>query len=213
MTKRKTIAQFNDCTRHDAKLLIEAYGEWVHANMDDGWDAYFFTFEFNQLPWPPSERIKLIHGYLHRWYGRLATRTVRYPRSPKWMPFLPKTILIPDYAVRKHSKKRLMQVTVNDGLHYHGLVLATRLGTRLQEPLDIHFKNNGATYFTKELHHLNVKPITYSPEFITDYGLKALKGRCSPDDILIFPKTVSDLPSKGPVLAAGKRPTYDFQRV
>jgi hypothetical protein len=213
MTKRKTIAQFNDCTRHDAKLLIEAYGEWVHANMDDGWDAYFFTFEFNQLPWPPSERIKLIHGYLRRWYGRLATRTVRYPRSPKWMPFLPKTILIPDYAVRKHSKKRLMQVTVNDGLHYHGLVLATRLGTRLQEPLDIHFKNNGATYFTKELHHLNVKPITYSPEFITDYGLKALKGRCSPDDILIFPKTVSDLPSKGPVLAAGKRPTYDFQRV
>jgi hypothetical protein len=124
MKKRNTIAGFNEYTLHDTKAQIDAYGRWVHDQIDRGWDAYLFTFEFNQLPGPPQEKIRLIREYLHRWYGRLATRTVRYPRSPKWIPFLPKAILIPDYPVPKHSKKTLMRVTINDGLHYQGPVLA-----------------------------------------------------------------------------------------
>jgi hypothetical protein len=155
---------------------------------------------------------RMIGEYLHRWYGRLATRTVRYPRSPKWIPFLPKAILIPDCPVPKHSKKTLMRVTINDGLHYQGPVLATRFGTRLQETLDVHMKNNGAVYFTKELHHIDVKPVTHDPEFVVDYCMKAPKNRCSPDEILIFPRTASELPTKGPVRAAGEKPMYDFQR-
>jgi hypothetical protein len=90
-------------------------------------------------------------------------------------------------------------------------VLATRVGTRLQETLDVHMKNNGA-YFFKELHHIDVKPVTHDPEFVVDYCMKALKTRSSPDDILIFPRSVSELPSKGPVRAAGEKPMYDFQR-
>jgi hypothetical protein len=105
-----------------------------------------------------------------------------------------------------------MRVTINDGLHYQGPVLATRVGTRLQETLDVHMKNNGAAYFTKELHHIDVKPVTHDPEFVVDYCMKALKNRCSPDDIVIFPRTVSELPSNGPVRAAGEKPMYDFQQ-
>src|ERR1700674_2040507 len=127
-------------------MKIEAYGRWVHAQIDQGWDAYIFTFEFNQLPGPSKERLRLMREYLHRWYGRPATRTVRYPRSPKWSPFLPKAILVPDYPVPKHAKKTLMQVAIDDGLHYQGPVLATRVGTRLQDTLDVHMKNNEA-YF------------------------------------------------------------------
>jgi len=166
----------------------------------------------NQLLGPSKERLRLIREYLHRWYGRLATRTVRYPRSPKWSPFLPRAILIPDYPVPKHSKKTLMRVTINDGLHYQGPVLATRVGTRLQDTLDVHFRQHGPTYFTKDLHHIDVKPVTHDPEFVVDYCMKALKNRCSPDEILIFPRTVSELPTKGPVRAAGEKPMYDFRR-
>jgi hypothetical protein len=211
MKNRNKIAKSNDYTLHNTKLQIEAYGQWVHDQIDQGWDAYIFTFEFNQLPGPSQERLRLMREYLHRWYGRLATRTVRHPRSPKWIPFLPRAVLVPDYPVPKHSKKTLMQVTINDGLHYQGPVLATRVGTRLQETLDVHMKNNGA-YFTKELHHIDVKPVTHDPEFVVDYCMKALKSRCSLDDILIFPRTVSELPTKGPVRAAGEKPMYDFQR-
>jgi hypothetical protein len=73
-------------------------------------------------------------------------------------------------------------------------------------------KNNGAAYFTKELHHIDVKPVTHDPEFVVDYCMKALKNRCSPDDIVIFPRTVSEVPSNGPVRAAGEKPMYDFQQ-
>ena len=91
-------------------------------------------------------------------------------------------------------------------------MLATRVGTRLQDTLEVHFKEHGPTYFTKELHHIDVKPVTHDPEFVVDYCMKALKNRSSPDDILIFPRAVSELPSNGPVRTAGEKPTYDFQR-
>jgi hypothetical protein len=210
MNKHNIISHFN---KYNTQLQIDAYGRWVHAQIDQGWDAYIFTFEFNQLPGPHQEKMRLMGEYLHRWYGRLATRTVRYPRSPQWSPFLPRAIFLPDYPVFNHSKKTLMQVTINDGLHYQGPVLATRVGTRLQDTLDVHFKQHGPTYFTKELHHINVKPVTHDPEFVVDYCMKALKRRCSPDEILIFPRTVSELSSNGPVRAAGEKPMCDFQRV
>jgi hypothetical protein len=67
-------------------------------------------------------------------------------------------------------------------------------------------------YFTQELHHIDVKPVTHDPEFVVDYCMKPLKNRCSPDDIVVFPRTVSELPSTEPVRAAGEKPMYDFQR-
>jgi hypothetical protein len=97
MKKRNIIDGFNEYALHDTKAQIEAYGRWVHG------DAYVFTFEFNQLPGSHQEKMTLMKEYLHRWYVRLATRTARYPRSPNWIPFLPKAILIPDYPVPKHS--------------------------------------------------------------------------------------------------------------
>jgi hypothetical protein len=56
MKKRNITAKFNDCILHDTKAQIEAYGQWVHAQIDQGWDAYIFTFEFNQLPGTPQEK-------------------------------------------------------------------------------------------------------------------------------------------------------------
>jgi hypothetical protein len=209
MTRSST---FHNSLYLNSQSLIQAYGQWLHDHMDNGWDAYFFTFEFNQLPGPPIEKMRLMKEYLHRWYGRLATRTVRNPRSPKWIPLLPKALLVPDYPVPKRLKKTFLQVSINDGMHWHGLVVATRLGTRLQEPLDVHFREHGATYFTQELRHINVKPITYTPEYITGYGMKALKRRFLADEILIFPRSPSELSCKGPVKAAGEKPMYDFKR-
>ena len=107
---------------------------------------------------------------------------------------------------------QLRQVSINDGIHWHALVLATRNGTRLQEPLDVHFREHVATYYTKNVRYINVKPITYTPEYMTGYGMKALKRRFSVDDILIFPRSVSELPGNGPLRAVGEKPMYDFQR-
>jgi hypothetical protein len=54
-----------NCPLHDLQSIIQAYGQWIHDNIDDGWDAYFFTFEFNQLPGPAQERLRLMKEYLY----------------------------------------------------------------------------------------------------------------------------------------------------
>jgi hypothetical protein len=66
---------------------------------------------------------------------------------------------------------------------------------------------------------IGVEPITHDPVYVTGYGMKGLKRRSfSEDDVIIFPRTVSELPTKGPdprkgpVRAAREKPMYDFQR-
>jgi hypothetical protein len=109
-------------------------------------------------------------------------------------------------------------VTINDGLHWHGLALVNPLALKLQARLDEHIKANLGKYLVGSTREIDVKPITHEPEYVTGYGLKSLKTRFSTDEIVIFPRSVSELPSsgpdprKGPVRAAGEKPMYDFQR-
>jgi hypothetical protein len=68
------------------------------------------------------------------------------------------------------------------------------------------------------IREIGVKRITHEPEYMTGYGLKSLQSRFSTDEIVIFPRVVSELPTKGqdprkgPIRAAGEKPMYDFQR-
>ena len=139
------------------------------------------------------------------------------PSHPKWSPFLPKAILVADLPVPKHSKVQLREVTINNGIHWHGLMLTNPFAPKLQEPPDVHIKKNLSKYLVGSIRQIDVQPITHDPEYVTGYGLKSLKSRFSTDEIVIFPRSVSELPSrrapgKGPVRAPGERPTYDFQR-
>ena len=176
--------------------LIQAHGDWLQQWLDQGWDGYLFTFMFNQLPGPRHAMVRQMHQQLLRWYGRLATRTVRKPRSPVWIPFLPKGIFIPDLPVPKRSKQSIGDVSTNDGLHMHGIVVANRWA-RIPETLDVYFEENLGTYLTRKLRHIDVRRITHSAEYVTEYGMKGLKRwTFSEDDILVLPRTLSELPGR-----------------
>jgi hypothetical protein len=109
-------------------------------------------------------------------------------------------------------------VTINNGLHWHGLMLVNPLAPKLQARLDLHIKANLRKYLPGNIRSIDVQPITHEPEYLTGYGLKSLKNRFSTDEIVIFPRTLSELPTngpdprKGPVRTAGEKPMYDFQR-
>jgi hypothetical protein len=124
----------------------------------------------------------------------------------------------PDLPVPKHSKQKLRDVTINDGLHWHGLMVVHPFAPKLPGPLDFHIKTNLRKYLVGSIREIGVIPITHTPEYITGYGLKSLKSRFSTDEIVIFPRAVSELPAngpdprKGPVRAAKEKPMYDFQR-
>jgi hypothetical protein len=183
-------------TRHFKLGLIHHYGNWVQQQIDDGWDGYLFTFMFNQLSGSIRIQSQYMEREIVRWYGRLATRTVRKPRSPKWAQLLPKGIFVPDLPVYKKSKQDLRDVVINDGLHMHGIVVANRLG-RIVEPLDVHFAGKLDEYLTENLRHIDVQPISRTPGYVTSYGMKGLKRPTfSPDNILVLPKTLRELPDR-----------------
>jgi hypothetical protein len=127
-------------------------------------------------------------------------------------------ILPPDLHVPKRSKVKLRDVTINDGLHWHGLMVLNPLAPKLRGKFDIHIKSNLSRYLAGNIRSIDVQPITHEPEYVTGYSLKSLKNRFSTDEIVIFPRTVSELPTNGPdprrgsVRAAGEKRMYDFQR-
>jgi hypothetical protein len=203
---------------HQVQRLLQAYGNWVHDYMAYGFHGYLLTFMFSQIPGSDTSRMLEMKKHLGWFYGRLAKASVPKASSPEWSDFLPKAVLAPDLPVPKHSKVRLRDVTINDGLHWHGLMVVNPLALKLHLILDDHIKANLKKYLVGSIRQIDVKPITHEPEYITEYGLKSLKNRFSMDEIVIFPRTVSELPSngpdprKGPVRAAGEKPMYDFRR-
>jgi hypothetical protein len=173
---------------------------------------------FSQIQGADASRMLEMRKHLGWFYGRLAKASVPKASSPEWSPFLPKMILAPDLPVPKHSKVQLKDVTINNGLHWHGLALVNPLAPKLQVKLDDHIKQNLGKYLVGSIRTIDVKPITYTPEYLTGYGLKSLKSRFPLDEIVIFPRSVSELPAKGPdprtgpFRSSGEKPTYDFQR-
>jgi hypothetical protein len=176
--------------------LIQAHGDWLQQWLNQEWDGYLFTFMFNQMPGSRHAMVRQMHQELLRWYGRLATRTVRKTRSLVWIPFLPKGIFVPDLPVPKRSKQDIRDVSTNDGLHMDGIVVANRWA-RIPDTLDAYFEENLKKYLTRKLRHIDVRRITHSAEYVTEYALKGLKRPTfSEDDILVLPRTLSELPGQ-----------------
>ena len=124
------------------QALSHGHTQWIMRYLDAGWDGYIFTIKFNNLPGSRKAKIIQMHQEVERIYRHLGTRTVRNPRSPKWAPYLPIGLFIPDLPVPKFrggKKSTIADVCINDGLHMHGIVLANR-GGRMRTGLHEHFR-------------------------------------------------------------------------
>jgi hypothetical protein len=192
--------------------LLQGYGHWVADHMAHGYHGYLLTFMFSQILGSDASRMLEMKKYQGWFYGRLAKASVPKASSAKWSSYLPKAVLAPDLPVPKHTKVELRDVTVNNGLHWHGIFLVNPLAPKMQDALDLHIEKTRGKYIFGSIREIDVKRIISTPEYLTGYGLKSLKSRFSTDEIVIFPRSVSELPSNGPVRTAGEKPTYDFQR-
>jgi hypothetical protein len=129
-------------------------------------------------------------------YSKLATRAVRWPRSPKWITHLPKGMFALDKPRRTKVRGHVADVCPNDGEHWHGILWLSPNSREKVLPLDRHFERCSGLYAPKggAIRKIHVVPITDRPEYVTQYALKAVEdGLVSFDDILILPKSVSEL--------------------
>ena len=176
--------------------LIRGYQRWIQDYINQGWRPYHISFMFHQLPGKQSSVLRQMRREIEGAYARLVTRFDRNPRSRAGFNFLPRMILFPDLPVYKHEKKSIEDVSINNGLHYGGIALTPPV-SRFQSTLDAHFHQDQDKYVNEKLARIYVEPITWDPDYVTDYAAKSFKrGRVSDADIVVLPKTISELPSK-----------------
>ena len=133
--------------------ILAAYGAWVNDWIQQGWDGYLVTIMFHNLAGSTNSQITQMHQEVTSLFSKLIMRMVRNPRSPTWAPLLPKGLFVPDLPVFKWNKTPILDVSTNNGLHMHGIILANRWG-RLSDPLDVHFRDK-ANYLCSRKNPLN----------------------------------------------------------
>src|SRR5688500_6886256 len=135
--RRSNMSSYQQSTANYAQI-IPGYGEMAHRYVEEGWEPYLSTCMFNELRRSPQSVRRQMERDIERVYAKSLTRIVRNPTAPSAVGKLPVWIVCPDYAVPKHAKQDLQDVTVNDGRHAHGLTLMPP-NSRLSTGLDDHF--------------------------------------------------------------------------
>jgi hypothetical protein len=132
---------------------------------------------FRNISGSNEVKIQQMHKEITRFYEKLATRAVRKPKSEKWAHLLPKGIFFPDVPGYGSSVYSIPQVSINDGIHFHGIMVATQ-EARLKEPLYLHLGRKRKLYVSGKIYRIDAESITSQAAFVTDYG-----GKLSKDDV------------------------------
>ena len=194
---------------HQIRLsIIQAWASWIERVAERQhrggiWCASDVTLMFNHIPGNFQQKWAVMSDEANRVYSTLIRHVVHNPRSPSQAAKLPTWIVAPDYQIKKKhgmsAKAILAEVKINDGLHLNGIMLM-RIDTRLRVTLKMHLDPNSRYYqeYVREgypLRRIHVEPVEETPKVMADYTLKSLKWRIPDlDHILIFPKTLSELP-------------------
>jgi hypothetical protein len=131
-------AIWESIARTTARQLITGYSELIQRSMDQGFNAFLLSFMFKPLAGSKRAVLNQMNDEVQRVYSTLVTRIVRNPRAEAQKNSLPFLFTAPDYPVFKQTKQKLADVTINNGLHLHG-VLCIPLNSRLRVNLPTHF--------------------------------------------------------------------------
>ena len=190
-------------------LIANGYVELARDRQADGWRPYLVTLMFRQMPGNRERRLGQMRDEAYRVYRRFLTRLVRRPRSVINRNELPVLILMPDLPVGK-SGTPLKRVSINGGLHMGGVLLEPPR-SRLRVTADEHFRTHQEIYLRSPrdeceggidgtnrgpsyLNEIDVRPVDQRLDVVVNYALKSLqRGRFTSDDIIVFPRALSEL--------------------
>ncbi|MDK9697817.1 MAG: hypothetical protein OEL76_15660 [Siculibacillus sp.] len=159
--------------------------------------AYLVTFMWKPNDYSEDLRMKIMKEDVTSFYSRLLRRAVRKPNSQDGIPKRPLFIAAHDFPFTKKDKK-IRLVYINNGLHMHAVCVipkSTRFNGRLKSHMKAHIDNYMKFSHFSEIH---VRLIAKDGSFTGGYNLKTIRiGRATLDDILILPKTTSEMWTNG----------------
>ena len=176
------------------KQLLEQYETWMLKEiLRNDCRAYLVTFMWKPNDYSNDLRMKIMKEDVTSFYSRLLRRAVRKPNSQNGIPKRPLFIAAPDFPFTKKDKK-IRLVYINDGLHMHAVCVIQK-NTRFKGKLKSHIRRNIEHYMKyNQFADIHVRTIAKDGNFTGGYNLKSIRlGRCSLDDILVLPKTTSEM--------------------
>jgi hypothetical protein len=188
-----SFALYEDQVSLPTTTLIEAFVEWMQAYVTAGYKPYFLSFMFKPLPGNITIHLLQMSDEIERLYSIFITHVVRNPTSPSQQLLRPLLIAAPDLLAPKHDKHSLQDATINNGLHYHAILLVLSK-SRLTSDVVSHFKHLEHIYLSHRLLRLDIKPINADLPYVIRYMLKSIKRRRFQwEHVLIFPKASHEL--------------------
>lgn len=195
-----TIQRFSDpdLSMKNRIEIIEGYNDFVQSKVNAGWSVFLITFMYRPLSGNYLSKLHQMKGSIERLYSRLLTRLVRYPSKSE----LPILIGMADFPVPKRRKKSsVMDVIINDGLHFHSILLIPPK-SRLRTSLEKHLEENAAIYLgsRRTIDRIDLKPITRGNLYaLTDYVFKSIRrGFSYNEHVLILPRAFSECARRSP---------------
>ena len=145
MRMSKSIWQNTD-QNHSCSIeqLIKGYSEWIDKYVDQGWNAFLMTLMFKPLTGGHKAIMDQMNDEVDRVYSTFLTRVMRNPRSDLWKYHTPVLIAVHDRPVARQQKQKLHNVTINDGMHMHG-ILVVPWDSRLKRDVVSHFEKYRCT--------------------------------------------------------------------
>jgi hypothetical protein len=142
-----------------ARRLIAGYVTLLQQRVkNDGWNPYFLTFMFRQLPGNKDTQLAAMERAIVRFYSTLLTRIVRNPHSAFQQSQRPILVAAPDYPVFKHDKQKISDIAINDGLHMHAM-LAVPWKSRMKEDIISHLQRYTCLYVKDPFKRINISVI------------------------------------------------------
>ena len=183
-----------DSSSEEVRLYIKCFAELIEKRVTgDGWNAYFMTFMFHPLPGSTQAKLQSMKDAVYRFYSTFLTRVVRKPKSVFHAGDRPLLFAAPDYPVPKRKKQSPSDFAINDGLHFHGIIVVP-LKSRLKEDLIGHIQSRFLTYVKSPLKRIETVLIENRVGFVTDYAFKSVKrNRFRVDDVIVLPKSRAEI--------------------
>lgn len=183
-------------TNHQVRAR-QALERWIAGMIErtDEWSAYLITFMFNNLPGSSRSKLCQMNKEIEHFYTNLITRIIRKPNQKSNLERCPRLFAFPDLPRIDKNKSSLEDVTINDGLHFHG-VLLTPIKSRLKCDLGEHIATNQRLYLGGygKLRNIHVRKITFNQQVVTDYVFKLWKRDPeSAEWLIVLPRSQSEL--------------------
>jgi hypothetical protein len=171
----------------NSRKMLTHWEKWVTDLVNQIGNSYFLTFMFHNIPGKASVNIEVMRGDIERFYIRLLTRALRYPRSELHLHKRPLLFASPDLPVFKHIKDNRQDITINDGRHMHSVVIIPP-GTRFKRALQYHLAQKDQQYRSgTSIRTVDVQPITKTTEKVAQYLFKAIGRHFDERRILLLP--------------------------